>query len=421
MSQWNCFSAIHNVAVTAVREMRQGFLPQPYLRARKALWPFWKGRMETFSNSKSSSGTRPLQRNPWLAHLQLIATLPYPLLTLVPTLCEVVRAGLDADHVAVGIAEGDPPMPAAMWGVLQDEAMLRWAQDNLDATFGNAASLREQVMTDGESVRRMLDSPAFTCTPMFAHLYAPLNLRWGMGIPFHPLPDGRRCFLYLNRREAAGRFSDAEQARLRLARDRLRGLGGMRTAVGLAPAPSVEIRSAMVRLDETGRMVARSPGAYELLFLCCDLRFSAMQWARDDIQALPDAVAARTLRLLDPRSAVVQDEVVLALECGSMRVRLDALLKNRGPEREVVISMSWQEPADLAVARELQHWPLTPRQMQIVVASVRQPCLRDMAVRLGCTVGTLKGYINTLHARIGVSSREQLVAMLLARARERTA
>lgn len=177
----------------------------------------------------------------------------------------------------------------------------------------------------------------------------------------------------------------------------------------------------MVRLDETGRMVARSPGAYELLFLCCDLRFSAMQWARDDIQALPDAVAARTLRLLDPRSAVVQDEVVLALECGSMRVRLDALLKNRGPEREVVISMSWQEPADLAVARELQHWPLTPRQMQIVVASVRQPCLRDMAVRLGCTVGTLKGYINTLHARIGVSSREQLVAMLLARARERTA
>ena len=38
---------------------------------------------------------------------------------------------------------------------------------------------------------------------------------------------------------------------------------------------------------------------------------------------------------------------------------------------------------------------------------------RELAEQLGCTVGTLKGYLNRLFAKLGVVSREELMAQLL--------
>ena len=58
--------------------------------------------------------------------------------------------------------------------------------------------------------------------------------------------------------------------------------------------------------------------------------------------------------------------------------------------------------------------PLTPRERQLAVASARTDSQREMASALGCSLGTLKGYMRSLYAKLGVASREAMIERLLA-------
>ena len=64
------------------------------------------------------------------------------------------------------------------------------------------------------------------------------------------------------------------------------------------------------------------------------------------------------------------------------------------------------EPVDLAVARSLWAWPMSPQEKSIVVATARQASLGQTADILGISPGTLTGSINALlTAVLGSGSR----------------
>ena len=120
------------------------------------------------------------------------------------------------------------------------------------------------------------------------------------------------------------------------------------------------------------------------------------------------------------RSSSTPSSVVQSLEQADgamLELRAERLL-TQGGDPEVLVVISQLEPADLAVARQLRDWPLTPREKQLVVASTRELSHRELAAEMGCTVGTLKGYVNALHAKLGVDSRDELLNLLLERARQ---
>ena len=355
----------------------------------------------------------PLARDSaWHGQLQLLASLPHPLMTLAPALTTAVCAGLRADFATMGLCHGMPPVPTAFWMDHISEAVLHWLGAHADALF-DLTPLARQLATDGQAIRDQFDAPGWTAHPVFQAAFAPLGARWGMGVPLLDRQDRCLGFIYLYRAEAAGRFSDAEQNRLRAARDRLRGIGSARPHARNQALRTVATRSALLRVDAHGHIRARSADAYELLFLGQHQRVGSLTWAAPDLSALPPAVAERAQRLLSDPEPPAVDELTLRDDGGGMRYVLQRLLHAGADDPELIITLCHLEPIDLAVARQLTHWPLTPRERQLAVASAGSASQRDMADALGCSLGTLKGYTKSLYAKVGVGSRDELIARLL--------
>lgn len=364
-------------------------------------------------DAPASMEDAPLARDSaWHGQLQLLASLPHPLLTLAPALTAAVRAGLRADFATVGLCHGTPPVPTAFWMDNISEALLHWLSEHADALF-DVTPLAVQLATDGQAIRDQFDQPGWAEHPVYQAAFAPLGARWGMGVPLLDRQDRCLGFIYLYRAEAAGRFSDAEQARLRTARDRLRGIGASRPGAHSQALRTVATRSALLRVDAQGHIRARSADAYELLFLGQHQRVGSLAWAAHDLSALPPAVATRARLLLSDPAQPAMDELTLRDDGGGMRYVLQRLVHANGAGPELVVTLCHLEPIDLAVARQLTHWPLTPRERQLAVASASHASQRDMADALGCALGTLKGYMNSLYAKVGVGSREALIARLL--------
>lgn len=347
----------------------------------------------------------------WLAQLQLLAGLRHSLLTLAPAIAAAVRAGLRADFSSVGLFDAATGAASATWIERVSEPVLRWISGHRDELFARV-SVQQQIDSDGDAIRVLFDDPAWLRDPVFLTVFAPMNVRWCIGVPLRS--GGGRCYglMYLYRSAAAGRFSDADQARLREARDRLQGVGCALPGSS-TPVRQVPMRTAMLRIDVQGRIQARSAHAYELLFLSQQQRIDSIGWAADDVRALPPPVEERVWRLLRDAAGPATDEITLRDVGGGVRFNLERLRDEADRQPEVVVAMAHLEPVDLAVARQLQRWPLTPREKQLIVASVDQPNQRLLASAMGCTVGTLKGYVNTLHAKLGIGSREVFVQQLL--------
>lgn len=354
----------------------------------------------------------PLRDSAWHGQLQLLASLPHPLLTLAPAIATAVRAGLRADFASIGICAGEDLAPTAFWTERLSEPLLQWLSAHAEALL-SVIPLALQRATDGQAVRDGFDAPGWTAHPVYQAAFGALGARWGMGVPLLDRRDRCLGFIYLFRGEAAGRFSDAEQARLRAARDRLRGLGAAAAAKQAKVIRTVATRSALLCIDAAGRIRARSADAHELLFLGQHQRIGSLAWAAADLSALPAPVAERARQLLGDAAAPARDEITLRDDGGGMRYRIEHLIHAGADAAELVLTLCHLEPIDLAVARQLTRWPLTPRERQLAVASAGSASQRDMAEALGCSIGTLKGYMRSLYAKLGVASREALIERLL--------
>ena len=359
--------------------------------------------------SLTEEGVRESQ---WLAHLRLLAGLPHTAPALAPALLATVREGFRADFGALvwgGGGEGANAGNAALYCERMTEPVLRWIATHFES-MNDVLPFELEKVTDGDVYRQFMRDRGYEGSPWHTGVYEPLDVRWGMGVPLlNPVgePIG---FMYLHRNRHAGPFSEEEQNRLRRAREQLAGLGQCR----LDDSKMVRraVRSGLLRFGAQGRVKARSAAAYELLFLCHDLKLERVQWMADDLTALPPPVAAQVRAMLAGASTPGSTTQVLEMTGGTLEFRIERMLDLRG-DPEVLVVISLLEPLDVAVARQLLHWPLTVREKQVVIASIKPSSQRELADALGCTVGTLKGYLNDLYAKFGVRSREEMIERLL--------
>ncbi len=362
--------------------------------------------------SEDISPLAPRQERAWLDHLELLANLPYPAAALIPTVLATLRRGFDADIGSFGWVAGPHLEPVAFWSERLTEPVFRWFNAHLDEVFAEFP-LRQQLESDGAVVRQIQSMPGYEDHWHHRQLLEPLGVRWAMAVPVFDRQGACDGFLYLFRRAAAGPYTDGDQARLRRARERLRGLGAAVDST-LPPCPLRPARVATLQFDATGRLLARGQGAIELLYLCHDSRMGILDWAAPDQSALPAQARAMVGALLaDTTSpAVVQCDENRAAGC--FRFRAERLHALDGGPCQIAVTISHWEPIDLTVARALLDWPLSPQEKRLIVLSTRRPDQRQLAEALGITVATLKSYINRLHARLAIPSRQALIDRLLA-------
>lgn len=356
----------------------------------------------------------PRQEAAWLAHLELLADLPYPATALMPTVLAALRRGFDVDIGSFGWVAGPHLEPVAYWSERITEPVFRWFTAHLDLLFAEFP-LRQQLESDGEVVRMIQAMPGYEDHWHYRELLGPLGVRWAAAVPVFDRRGNCDGFLYLFRRPEAGPYDDEDQARLRRARDRLRTLGET-SATSLAPCPLRTAATAVLHVDATGRLLARGQRAIELLYLCHDARTGVLDWAAADLSALPASAREMVGRLLaatDGPDAVQCTEI---REAGRFDFRAERLLALDGGPPQVAVTITHLEPVDITVARQLLDWPLSPQEKRLLVASVRQPGQQLLADTLGITVATLKSYVNRLQAKLAVPSRQALIDRLLAEA-----
>ena len=145
-----------------------------------------------------------------------------------------------------------------------------------------------------------------------------------------------------------------------------------------------------------------------------DADFGILDWAASDLSALPPQPRQMVERLLGAGDGVTAADCELSLAAGNFHFRAERLHDMSTGAVQAAVTISHLEPTDIAVARRLLGWPLSPREKRLIVASVHQPSHQDLAAELGITVGTLKSYINKFQARLDVASRQDLIDRVLA-------
>lgn len=373
-----------------------------------------------FLSGSDSPAQRPRSRpgkwreSVWLAHLKLLADLPYAPLTVAPALLDTLVAGFAADQAEFlwcGCG-GDPRqlMPVNLYSQRFSEPVMRWVMNHQEA-FTTLAPFEEQLRTDGESMRDLIKDPAYRHTAVFRKAMDPLGKHWVMGVPLLSASGECQGFLYVQRDGMYAPFSDAEQAQLRRARDRVKTLGSC-AVPATASLPRMASRTALLRFDCNGCVRARSDNAFALLLYChaAPLRNPGC-FQRHDLAVLPDPFADYVGRMLNDLDA--PGEVTLPLEHsgGLFSLRAERLMREDGCP-EVLVAISQLEPWDLVVARQIRDWSLAPHEKKLVVALMHPYSQRELITHLNCTLGTLKGYINRLYGKLNIQSRDELKGLL---------
>lgn len=348
----------------------------------------------------------------WLNHLELLAGLPYPAPVLMPTVLAALRRGFNADFGGFGLVRGERLQPVAYWTERMTVPALRALAAHQDELFSEFP-LRQQLESDGEDVRTIQSSPGYEDHWHHREILEPLGIRWAMCAPVLDRRGGCDGFLYLYRSAAGGPFRNDEQALLRAARDRLRALHE-HPETDLPPCPLRPAGTAVLNLDASGAILAKGRKAIELLYLCHDARMGMLDWAADDLTALPAPVRTLLQDLLSDPAGPDVAHCTLNLDAGRFDFRAERLLSTGSGRPQVALTITHLEPTDITVARQLIDWTLSTQEKRILVASTRQPTSLQLASHLGVTTGTLKSYINRLQAKLEQPSRQATIDRLLA-------
>ena len=267
----------------------------------------------------------------------------------------------------------------------------------------------------------MEEAPDYEQCPAYTKFYAPYGIHWGMCVPVEMSNEdkGALALMGVGRGKAGGRYSDEEWARWDRAGAALRPLDRQPNPWADLPAAGYhEARYAMLWIDRHGHIVARGREAHSILFLAQPSGMGSPDWARPDWHALPcEARTAAQAMFADNG----EQEIALSLSSiqpwGRFDFRLEKMSVNLGkPEPIIAITLRHYEPADIAVARKLWGWPLSPQEKRVLIATARNASLAQIAELLGLTVGTLKNYINELQTRLHTDSRQAFIERILAAA-----
>lgn len=362
----------------------------------------------------------PLSQRAWLDHLALLAELPYPSATLMPSILQTVRAGMQADMATYGWVEGEHLQPTCFWAERMDTRAFNWFMREYENVFAEVP-LRGMLDSDGEVIRQVMGAPGFEESPLCMEVLSSQGLRWGCCAPVKRLDGHCMGFMYQYRSAEAGPFSDREQALLHAARDRLRTLDQASGPYTRLPpcTERVALSHELLLFDMNGTMQARSGGATHRLYLAHGAHMGMLAWARADLEALPDAIREDIRFWLRQAPAQGRKQWQEERISGQFQYQAECLPTLGTPAQPLLaVTIGHSEPTDLRVARNLLHWPMSPQEKRIVIASASKPTLVELAAALGLTVGTLKSYVNRLQSRFGVDTRAALVEAVLRQAQD---
>ncbi|HOB66685.1 GAF domain-containing protein [Ottowia sp.] len=363
-----------------------------------------------------------LRPSAWLAHLQLLATLPYPVDVLTPTVLYTLRRGLRADYGTFTPLEPRTLSSGAIYAERFSPAVMGWlcaARQTAQATH----STEMMVRSDGESRRVLCLAPGYEDNPLYRHILQPLGTRWSMTAPLLDATGQAHGLLYLHRGAAHGPFSEAEQRLLRRARDVLQPLAQRHAGALLddEPVTRLSVRQASLVLDGNGRFMGMGDGAREMLYRCAAPLPGASAWLAPNVDALPAPVLDDVLIALHaarhrapaPRFAPRR----LRGQAGDYEFRVEWMGETAGgADATAVVHLRHLEPADITLARRLSRWKLSPQERRLLITSVRHPHPHVLAERLGVSLHTLKSYSKEMIRRHGFASRQDMVNAVLQRA-----
>ena len=352
----------------------------------------------------------------WLNHLRLIAEMPYPGWVLMPTLMTLARAHIDGTVFSFMWLAPDSERPAALWIDPVNEAVYRGFIAGQPEIF-DEYPVQTMVQTHGRAIRMLENTPEYEAGPMYRHVLRPFGVHWGMGVPV-ALGNGSTGFANVCRRHEQGRYSDEEWALWDRFAASLAELDRPDGRWQMPPCPDfLETDSATLWLDANGRLLTHGPSMRRLLFLLQEKGLGPPAWSRCDDQALPPEIRAAAASLF-LASSPPRCELMLSREAGHFHFILERMQATPDiPKPPLCITIRHHEPTDLAVARRLWGWAMSPQEKRILIATARHASLAEMADSLDISLGTLKAYNNELLARFQTDSRPALLAKVLASGR----
>lgn len=352
----------------------------------------------------------------WLAHLSLLAELPYPDRVLMPTVLTAVREAFDDSTLGICVwVDPQKMLPTSIWCERVNGQMTDLMRTRLPEVF-ESFPLQPQLDTDGELIRMLQAQPGDAENWVYKEGFHPIGVHWGISAPL--LDRAGRCsgFMYLYRKLGREPWSDEDNLRLKRARDVLAGLG-QQTASNLPACLHRFRHAAQFLFSPDGKMLARSEHGVELLYLYQDFNENFLPWNTHTLEALPEHARAMVTALGE---ALTRGETVkpvfhtVDLPAGRFEFHAEPLADVNASASMISVRIAQYEPLDLAVARALIDSPFSLQEKRILVASTRKPSLQALADQLGITVGTLKIYINRLQAKAGKAPRQEIIDSLVA-------
>lgn len=342
-----------------------------------------------------------------------MAELPYPSRALMPGIAMVLREHLDWDLISFGWDDRASLKPLSYWAEPIVGEILQHYVENF-GKFAEEVPLQAMLDSNGHLLRTAETYPEYERSSLYRDLLQPYGVRWGMSVPVY-LGETEVGFFGIFRRRERGPYGDADQARLDKVALALGDLDRRHNPLAGLPAPaSREAMLASVLIGRDGGLLALSRNARNILFLARREGMGPPDWARADWRALPPEVAAPARELLATHDGDACREVRLRLPWGGFDFVVEKMeLAGERPETVLNVVIRHHEPLDIAVARALWGWPLSPQEKRILIASARNPGRAELAAALGLTEGTLRHYINELQSRMGVSSRQALIERVL--------
>lgn len=340
---------------------------------------------------------------------------------MIPLLAELARLKVDGSVFSFVWFAKDKPQPLALWVDPMNEAAYRGFMHH-HAQILAELPLREMQETGGRIIRATEHLPAYETTAVYREIFIPYGIHWGMSVPV--LMSGSSTgIMNICRPRLSGPYSDADW-------DLWERVGKTFVDLDRSSSPLANLPAAPFRRDAQtttlwlaadGQFLAQSALSRKLLFLAEPPDLGNLVWMLPDKRALPEKVRLIADRLFAANTPYERAELSETCHWGRFDYTLEKMPTARcSGEYFISIAIHYHEPLDKAVARGLWGWPLSPQEKRILIASARHPSHAELSEALGLTIGTLKNYINSLLARLGMASREEVIDRALSGERHTT-
>ena len=173
--------------------------------------------------------------------------------------------------------------------------------------------------------------------------------------------------------------------------------------------------SGVIVADPAGRPVHLSSEARRLLFLATNPRV-APGVAISRVPCLPAPVVSICRNL--SRATSGDDEALAPVYhhrnvWGGFRFRAEWLDGNDPASGLVAITVTYQEPQPMALMRNVERLPLSPRQAEVCVLMAIGLSVEKIAARLGISKHTANEHTRWIYNKVDVHNRTELVGKLL--------